>query len=442
MPPVLHLKPPEVDTDEKRSKYSVTVVGCGHKGIFFANAFADVGFNVICTDADASVIKKVAKGRISFAIPETAARLRSHIASGKIDVTGELKKAVAQSSVVVIAITAKVDEQKKNDYKGLVNTCKQVGAALHSDTLVIYGGIAGLGFIEGTIKELLENTSGLKTGKDFGLAYSPVFNTAISPAKTEYKVAATDQVSLDAAITLLGTLTKNIRAVCDLKTAEAVALFNVVKQDTTTALANELAVFCETADIDYFKVLDALHLNSPDFQPTIAEEENKNGAYLLLEGAENLNAKLKLTALARQINEDMVRHAVNLTHEGLRCCGKTLRRGKVTVFGPVDPMSDAGLFVKLLEQKGAKVVLYDPTAKKENSEDQGVKTSLNEAVEGTDCIVVLSSKDQFNHFNLKKLKALVKSPAVVVDLVGKFEPVQVSTEGFIYTGLGRGTEQK
>ena len=442
MPAVLNLKPPEVDTNEKRSKYSVTVVGCGRKGIFFANAFADVGFNVICTDADAAVIKKVAKGRIPFAIPETAAILRSHIASGKIDVTGELKKAVAQSAIVIIAITAKVDEQKKNDYKGLVNTCKQVGAALHSDTLVIYGGIAGLGFTESTIKELLENTSGLKTGKDFGLAYSPVFDTVVSPAKTEFKLAATDQVSLDAATTILGTITKNIRVVSDLRTAEAVALFTVVKQDTTTALANELAVFCENADIDYFKVLDALHLNGTDFQPTIAEEENKNGAYLLLEGAENLNSKLKLTALARQINEDMVRHAVNLTHEGLRCCGKTLRRAKVTVLGQVEQISDAGLFVKLLEQKGAKVILYDPTAKKENSETQEVKTSLNEAVEGTDCIVLLSNKDQINHFNLKKLKALVKSPAVVVDLVGKFEPVQVGTEGFIYTGLGRGTEQK
>ena len=58
-------------------------------------------------------------------------------------------------------------------------------------------------------------------------------------------------------------------------------------------LTNELAVFCETANIDYFKVLDTLNLNNPEFTPTIAEEENKNEAYLLLESAENLNAKLQ-----------------------------------------------------------------------------------------------------------------------------------------------------
>jgi dTDP-alpha-D-glucose dehydrogenase len=442
LPPVLHLTPIEVDTDEKRSKISVAVVGCGHKGIFYANAFADAGYKVICTDADASVVKKIAKGKTGFVNPEAEAKLKSHIASEKIDVTSERKKAVSQSDIIVIAITAKADEQKKNDYTGVISTAKQVGAAMHQGTLVIYGGIAGLGFTEGTMKELLENTSGFKAGVDFGLAYSPILNATVSLGDLELKVAATDQISLEAAATILRTLTSNVREVSDLKTAETATLFTVAKQDASTALTNELAVFCETAKIDYFKVLDTLNLNNPSFRPTIAEEENKNEAYLLLEAAENLNVKLKVAALARQINEDMVKHAVNLTQEGLRNCGKSLRRVKVAVLGPVTPASDASVFVKLLEQKGAKVALYDPTSKKETLDSDAVRSNLNEAVEGADCIVVLSTKEQFNHLNLKKLKALTKNPAVIVDLVGKFEPVQVETEGFIYSGLGRGTDQK
>jgi UDP-N-acetyl-D-mannosaminuronic acid dehydrogenase len=280
----------------------------------------------------------------------------------------------------------------------------------------------------------------LKAGKDFALAYSPILNTAVAPVDLEFKVAATDEVSLKAAITVLATLTKNIKEVSDLKTAEAAALFAVAKQDATTALANELAVFCENANIDYFKVLDALNLNTPEFYPTIAEEENKNQTYLLMDAADNINAKLRLTGLARQINEDMVRHAANLTCEGLKSCGKSLRRAKVAVLGPVIPEAGSGLLVKMLEQKGATITQYNPNAKKDESED--VKTSLNEAVEGADCIVLLSRSEQFNHVNFKKLKALVKSPAVIVDLAGKFDPAQVDTEGFIYTGLGRGTDQK
>ena len=69
----------------------------------------------------------------------------------------------------------------------------------------------------------------------------------------------------------------------------------------------------------------------------------------------------------------MVKHAVNLTQDGLRSCGKSLRRVKVAVLGPVTPASDASVFVKLLEQKGAKVALYDPTSKKETLDSDAVK---------------------------------------------------------------------
>ncbi len=442
MPPILQLNPEDVDIDEKRSKYSVAVVGCGHKGVFYANAFADAGFKVICTDADASVVKKVAKGKTPFESRDAEAKLKKHIMEEKIDVTSELKKAVAQSDIVVIAITAKMDEQKKTDSAGLVNTCKQVGAALHQGALVIYGGVAGVGFTEGTIKETLENTSGLKAGQDFGLAYSPILCTRVAAADLELKVAATDKTSLHAAVTILKTLTDKVEEIDDLKTAEIATLFAVAKHDVELALTNELAVFSENANIDYYKVLDILKLNTPHFRPTIIKEENRNEAYLLLDCAENLNTKLRLPALARQINEDMVKHAVNLTQEALRSCGKTLRRAQVAVLGVGDGAFATNVFVKLIEQKGAKVCLYDPTAKNQQTETAATKTSLNEAVEGADCIAVLSDVDQLSHMHLKKLKPLMKAPCAVVDLAGKFEPVQVETEGFIYAGLGRGTDKK
>lgn len=196
MPTILNLKPEEVDSNEKRSKYTVGVIGCGQKGIFYANAFADGGFRVICTDADASVVKKVAKGKTPFSEPEVEAKLKSHINKDQISVSSELRKAVSQSDIVIIAITAKVDEQKKTDYSALVNTCKQVGAALHQGVLIIYGGIAGFGFTEGTIKETLENTSGLKSGQDFGLAYNPILTSGTLTADCELMVAATDKPTL------------------------------------------------------------------------------------------------------------------------------------------------------------------------------------------------------------------------------------------------------
>lgn len=441
MPSVLNLKSEEVDTNEKRSKYTVSIVGCGQKGILYANAFAEAGFTVICTDANASVAKKVAKGKTTSAESEVETKLKSNISKGQISVSDERKKAVSQSDIIIIAIGAKVDEQKKTDYSQIVIACKQVGAALHQGAIVIYCGIAGFGFIEGTMKETIENTSGLKAGKDFGLAYNPVLTADASIANLELKIAATDKISLEAASTVLKTLTKKVKEISDIKTAEIATLFTVAKQDANMALANELAVFCENANIDYFKVLKLLDLNDPSFWPTIVEEENRNEAYLLLDSAENLNAKLRLPALARQINEDMVKHAVNLTQDALRSGGKPLRRARVAVLGTANPTTATGIFVKMIELKGAKASLYDPISKMGPQEWRVVKTSLNEAVEGTDCIVILTGQEQFKNLNLKKLKALMKTPSVIVDLIGIFEPKKVEAEGFIYFGLGRGTDK-
>jgi len=224
MPSILNLKPEDADTIEKRSKYTVCVIGCGQKGILYSNAFAESGFRVICTDADPMVIKKVAKGKTPSSQLQVEAKLKSYLNSGQISVSSERKKAVSQSDLIIIAIGAKVDEQKKTDYTQIVSACKQVGAALQKGTLVIYGGVAGIGFIEGTVKETLENTSGLKAGQDFGIAYNPILSADTSIANLELNIAAADQVSLNAASSILKTITKKVKEISDIKLAETATL--------------------------------------------------------------------------------------------------------------------------------------------------------------------------------------------------------------------------
>jgi UDP-N-acetyl-D-mannosaminuronic acid dehydrogenase len=451
MPTALHLNPEEINTTEKRGKYTVSVIGCGQRGILYAVAFAEAGFKVTCTDADQSLVRRLAKGKTPFSEREVESKLKSFMRTGQLNATNELKNAVSQSDITIMTTTAKIDDKKNPDYSEAESSCKQVGAALHRGALVVYGGIAGLGFTEGVIKETLENTSGLRVGEDFGLAYNPLQIPDGQPTESisnqELRVAANDKTSLDAASTVLGTVTKKgIKQILGVKTAELAALFAVVRRDANVALANELAILCENASLDCFEMFKLLVSDAREtsFAPTIAEEDSRNEAYLLLENAENLNTKLRLSALARQINENMVRHAVNLAQDTLRSCGKTLRRARVAVLGTTGPRTTADTFVKMLETKGAKVSIYDPLLAKNEPSDMAsvLKRSLNEAAEGTDCIVILTEHDQFKRLNLKKLRAVMKMPAAIVDLTGAIEPQKVEKEGFIYRGLGRGAVKK
>ena len=78
MPSILNLKPEDLDSIEKRSQSTVGILGCGQRGILYANAFAETGFKVLCTDSDPSVVKKVAKGKLAFSEPEVEAALKSY----------------------------------------------------------------------------------------------------------------------------------------------------------------------------------------------------------------------------------------------------------------------------------------------------------------------------------------------------------------------------
>jgi len=445
MPNVLALKPDDLDTVEKRSKYSVAVVGCNRKGIFFASAFATAGFKVTCSDADPNAVKKLAKAKTPFGEQEVECKIKRLITSGQLTVTGEIKKPVSQADIVVLAVPSRLGDNKKIDTSEALNAAKQIGAALHAGALVVYVEVAGVGFVEGAMKETLEDTSGLKTGQSFILAYAPIHNPQgkqlLEPKNgLLLRMATAGKAGQNQASTLFKTIIDNIVKADDVKTVEAAALFASARQDADAALANELAVFCEQAGVDFNQVLKASAFDTPALLPLADDEETKKGVYLLLEGAENAGAKLKLPELARQINEEMVKHSVNLTQEALRSCNKTLRRSRIAVLGAVKPSEDSEAFVKSLLVKGAKVSFYGHALKGDAPELEIVKTSLNEAVEGADCIVLLGADDK--PLNLRRLKTLTKTPSVMVDLTGALDRGAVEAEGFIYRGLGRGRDKE
>ena len=443
MPNMLNVKPEDIDENGKRSKYRVSIIGCGQKGVIFSVEFAKAGFQVACCDANQSTVKKLSRGKSPFSDPELETELRTFIRTEQLTVTSEVQKAASESDIIIITVPLKVDENKKIDDSETINVLKAVGEAMHSGALVIFGEVAGVGFIQTTVKETLENTSGLKVDKDFVLAYAPLHDlsrkTFNQQAGLELIVASTGKIGLESAINVLRTITRRINPALDIKTAETSALFVAAIQDANRAMSSELAVFCEKANIDYYEVSALLNLKTQNYWPSTIDGENRNDSYLLLENAENLGAKLTLLSLARKTNEDIVKYSVNLTQEALRSCNKTLRRAKVAILSSAAPNSAIAIFVSMLESKGAKVSIYGSSARNDVLGSEIVKTSINETVEGADCIVVVSAEgqDQFKHLNLKKLKALTKTPSAIVDLSGALEPKEVQTEGFLYRGFGR-----
>jgi len=453
---ILQTKPEHLDTAEKRGKYTISIVGCGQDGLLQACLLAEAGYKIICTDPDAAVTINIAKGKTTCLSSETEAQLKTHIRKTNITTTNDSKTAASQSDIVIIAVPARIDGKKKIDYSEIENLCKRIGPGLRRGSLVIVSTVTGLDITYGLVKELLENSSGCRVGIDLGLAYSPMFVAQDCRLdvlmNNDRLVAAADRTSLEVASAIVASTSKSLRKTDDLKQAEAAVLFEYAKLDTNAALAKEFALFCEKAGIDYSeasKLMNNIHDNTNT--SALADDGTQLQTYLLLEDAEDLNTKLRIPTVAREVNEGIVGHAINLVKDALHDCGKTFRRARVSLLGisqaanmKARPKDAARRLLKSLEDRGAKVSLYDPYFAGADVFDMssGCKKSLAEALEGADCIIILTGHDQFKRLNLKKLKLMMRKPAAIVDLERIVEPEKAEKEGFIYRGLGKGVLTK
>ena len=452
------MKPEDIDKVDKRGKYTIAIVGCQETGLLHAHFFLQAGFNVTCADSDQTATENLAKGKTSFLGRNIETDLKKHLKAGRLTVTNDIKVATSKSDVIAITNPARIDKKKNVDYSGLEKVSKEVGSALRRGSLVIVVTAIGVGMMESYIKGILENTSGFKAAIDFGLAYSPFhFWSDTEPenlANCMRIVAASDKASLDVASTLLETISKNgVKKTANVKLAEAAMLFEATERDVDVALADELALFCEKAGVDYLETrkLKDESRESPNIAPAFTCDNPQEIPYFLLGDAENLSLRLRIATVAREANEEMTKHAFNLTKDALKSCGKTMRRARISLLGlsrtpnmRSPPKRIAKELAATLEARGARVGLYDPYFLGNELTDmqRHFHKSLAEAVKGKDCILIMAEHEQLKRIDLKKLKIVMKMPAAIVDLVGIVEPDKVEKQGFIYRGLGRGVWTK
>ncbi len=448
----------DIDTPEKREKYTVSVVGCGRVGLPTACLFAEVGFKVIGVDSNQRIVNLLKKGKSPFTEPQLHAFIEKQVKNRHFTATTNARKAASASDVIIINVPTPVDKKKKPDYSHIEKTCREVGMGLRSGSLIIFQSTMGPGVTETLAKETLENASGLKAGIDFGLAYCPICATSeqtLEDITTRTRVVgAINQQSLNVACLILGTITKGeIVKVRDIKTAEAVKLFEKAYQDVNVALANEFANFCEKAGIDFVEAWNPINPQQHHCLqfPGIADVHVLEDSYLLVEEAKAMNAKLRMLTLARKINDETLNHTLHLVRDALRSCQKTLRRAKVSIFGVSSRPnmkesrgSSTKNLVNTLKKKGASVQVYDPFFSHKELSKMGysAKETLTKTVEGADCIIIAVGHDRFRRLNLRRIKIFVKKPAAIVDMGRVVDPAKAEKEGFVYRGFGRGVWAK
>jgi len=232
------------------------------------------------------------------------------------------------------------------------------------------------------------------------------------------------------------------------KTANAVKLTENLFRDVNIALANEFALLFERLGIDSLETINAC-ASKYNFVPHYPGGGvggpclPSNSYYLITEGLRAGNIPY-IVRLAREINDRMPEHVVELVGEAMNEVGKTVRGSKIAILGVAykpnikdTQLTPVARVCEKLVQMGGILSVYDPMFEGEKALGFEVKRSLGEAVEDADCIVIGTAHKEFKDLDLRFLATLVSGPAALVDSRNVVEPFAAAEAGFSYRGVGR-----
>ena len=452
----MKIKPDMIPKKLASGNITVAVIGLGWMGLPLACLFAEAGAKVLGADKNQKLVDKINRGESPFEEPKLGQLIAKHSSSGKLKSLNNVERAASSSEVIIITVPTLVDNQKQADYTILESVCKELGKGLIPGALVILMSTVAPNVVEKIVKPTLEKHSGLITGEDFGLAYSPIRAMSGRALKDiqEYKkiVGGFDDPSLKAASAVLSTIVKaGIIKTSNLKTAEASKLFETIYRDLNIALANELALYCERAEIDYYEAMKAAntqpysHLHHPGIG--VGGHCLPLYPYMLQTDAQSVGLKLKLIKDARRINDEMPKHVARLAASGLRQVGRSLTRAKVTILGisyranvKETRYSPTIELIEALKRRGSKVKVYDPKFIFAEIKTMGYESeaTIETVLKDAECIILTVGHDEFKQLEPMKLASLAAKGCVVVDAAGILKPKEIEKTGMIYRGVGRG----
>ncbi len=319
----------------------ITIFGLGHIGLPTAALFANSKIKVIGVARNKEKLALINEGNSPIIEPGLDNLVNKAVITGYLSATDNGLEAVKKSNIIIIIVPTPMDKFNRADLKAVKSTCKTISKALNKDNLVIIESTIPQGTCENIVIPILEK-SGLKAGKDFGVAYTPERaipnNTIYEMTHNARIIGGINEKSSEMAIELYKKITKGkIIKVRDLITAETIKLIENTYRDTNIALANEIAMICEGLGVDAIEAINAanhhprVNIHTPG--PGVGGHCLAIDPYFIVETAEENGLDAPLIKNARIINEGMPNHVMKLVKDALKEKGKEIKGYKIGILG-------------------------------------------------------------------------------------------------------------
>ena len=434
----------------------IGVIGIGRIGLPTALCFANSDFETIGIDINAKLVEMINSNDYPLKDEPGFDKIFDKVVSNrKLSATTDISNAIPKCDVILLSLPTPMNNENIPDYTALLSVGKSLNSLLSNGQIVIVESTVEPGFIE---TELLHSIEGpeksLKSGIDFHLAVCPETANPGEIMKDFQKlprlVGSLDE-KISPIVSALYTHVFNVELIQmpNCKTANAVKLTTNVFRDINIAFVNELALLFEKLGIDTHTVIEAAK-QKYNFQahfpgPGVGGPCLPVNSYQYLNSSRKIDKNfLKIVQEARKINENMPKHVINLLEDALSESNMKLDNCIITLLGiSYKPnvhdiqIAPSEQIIKLLNEKNAKLKIFDPYFNSENVFGYKIEKSIQHALVGSDAVIIITGHKEFEELDLQLIATSMNKP-IVIDCTGKINPKSAKSNGIIFRGIGRG----
>ena len=421
---------------------TIAVIGLGYVGLpvalSFAKKYPTIGF-----DIKQRRIEELRRGH------DATAEVESHeLTSSKIKFTWNPED-LAEATFIIVAVPTPIDKNNRPDLRPVVGASEIVGKHLRKGAVVVYESTVYPGVTEEVCGPVLERLSGMRSGQDFFLGYSP---ERINPGDKEHTferiikvVSGQDAATLERVADVYASVVKaGVHRASSIKVAEAAKVIENTQRDLNIALMNELALIFDRIGIRTRDVLEAAGTkwNFLRFMPGLVGGHCIGvDPYYLTTKAEELGYQPEVILAGRRINNNVGAFVAQKTLKLLASAQVPLHQARVGILGltfkenvPDLRNSKVPDIAAELAQFGVKALVHDPLGDPEEAhEEYGVTLSPWEDMKDLDAVIYAVAHSFYKDQGIEKLLARVRKGGAVVDVKSQIDPRTVA--GYAYWSL-------
>jgi UDP-N-acetyl-D-glucosamine dehydrogenase len=363
-----------VDELYRSRRATIGIVGMGYVGMPLALAAWTAGFHILGYDSDNAKVEAINAGR-SYIKHISSAEVAAAVRDKRLRATSKFAE-LGEANAVIICVPTPLTAHREPDLSYVADTARAMAPHLRKGQLIVLESTTWPGTTVEVVKPILEQ-SGLKSGEDFYLAFSPERedpgNPNFSTKSIPKIVGGDDPVALRLASSMYGAIVAGIIPVSSTQVAEAVKLTENIFRAVNIALVNELKMVYGAMGIDVWEVIEAAKSKPFGYMP-IYPGPGLGGhcipidPFYLTWKAREFDISTRFIELAGEINTSMPRYVVDKVAQALNThFGRGLRGARILIVGVaykknVEDIRESPAFklMELIEASGATTEFYDP----------------------------------------------------------------------------------